>query len=109
MRDTFELLPPADIVEEYVRFHGPRKARIEDFWKKFGSKTIKAMQAGTQLLAVLWESAWEQGGGENAIRSAKALSEDEAMAICADRDFLPSLPVGGIGAKLKRRELQPHR
>ncbi|HEY7312920.1 MAG TPA: hypothetical protein VH643_26385 [Gemmataceae bacterium] len=107
MRATFKLLPPPDIVQEYVEFHGTRKARAEHFWDKFGKKTIKAMQAGTHLLAVLWESAWEEGGGDSAVRSTRALTEDEAMEICADRDFLPSLPVGGIGAKLKRPQLQP--
>ena len=66
------------------------------------------MQAGTHLLAVLWESAWEAGGGENAVRSTKALTEDEAMEICADREFVPSLPIGGFGAILKRPQLQPH-
>ncbi len=105
MRATFQLLPPPDIVQEYVEFHGPRKARAEDFWKAFGTKTIKAMQAGTHLLAVLWESAWEAGGGESGVRSTKALTEDEAMKICADRDFVPSLPVSGIGALLKHHPL----
>jgi hypothetical protein len=66
------------------------------------------MQDGTHLLAVLWESAWEAGGGESAVRTTEALTEDEAMEICADQDFLPSVPIGGIGAKLKRQQLQPH-
>jgi hypothetical protein len=111
MRATFQLLPPPAIVEAYLAnqdAHRPRKARIEDFWRKFGLKTIKAMQDGTHLLAVLWESAWEAGDGESAVRSTKALTEDKAMEICADRDFLPSLPIGGIGAKLQRHQLQPH-
>jgi hypothetical protein len=36
------------------------------------------------------------------------LTEDEAMEICADRNFCPSLPVAGIGAQLKPGQLQPH-
>jgi hypothetical protein len=107
MRDTFNLLPPADIVEQFQQFKGTKKARTEFLWKKFGTKTIKVMQDGTHLLAVLWESAWVQGGGENNIRSTKALTEAEAMDICADRNFLESLPVGSIGAQLKRPQLQP--
>jgi hypothetical protein len=111
MRDTFTLLPPPKIVEAYVEnqtAHRSHKARAEDFWKRFGTKTIKAMQAGTHLLAVLWESAWEAGGGENAVKSTKALTEDEAMEICADRDFVPSLPIGGIGAALKHHGVHVH-
>jgi hypothetical protein len=107
MRDTFELLPPADIVEAFLSFKGKRKDRADYLWKKFGTKTIKAMQAGTHLLAVLCESAWAQGDGETNVRATKAVTQDEAMALCADRDFLESLPVGSIGSKLKHPQEQP--
>jgi hypothetical protein len=108
MRDTFNLLPPADIVEAFVGFTGKPKDRAQLFWKKFGKDTIKAMQDGTHLLAVLWESAWAQGGGENNIRSIKAITRDDAMEICADSEFLESLPIKTIGSKLKHAHLQPH-
>jgi hypothetical protein len=101
MRDTFKLLPPTDIVEAYLHFKGKRKDRADYMWKKFGAKTIKAMQAGTHLLAVLWESAWAQGDGESNVRATTTVTKDQAMGICGDRDFLESLPVGSIGAKLK--------
>jgi hypothetical protein len=101
MRDTFKLLPPAAIVEAFIGFEGSRKERTEFFWKKFGAKTIRAMRGSVHLLAVLWESAWVQGSGEEKVRSTKALTPEAAMKICADRDFLPSLPISSIGTKLR--------
>ena len=108
MRSTFKLLPPPEIVAAFVQFKGPRAKRAEFLWKKFGTKTVKAMQAGTHLLAVLWESAWKQASGESAVRSVRGLTEEEAMDLCADRDFLPSLSIGSIGGKLLRPGVQMH-
>lgn len=105
---TFDQLPPRDIVDAFVQFQGPHRARADFFWKKFGTRTIKAMQAGTHLLAVLWESAWRQGDGENNISSKEPLTPEEAMTLCADRSFLESMSIGQIGAKLERRTLHAH-
>jgi hypothetical protein len=60
------------------------------------------MKLGTHLLAVLWERAWQTGGGEQAVDSVEALQPEQAMEICADLDFLPSLSIERIGAVLKR-------
>ncbi len=105
MRNTFQLLPPSAIVETFVGAGGSHDQRAEQLWDNFGAKTIQAMQSGTHLLAVLWESAWAKGGGEAAVGSTKTLSEDEAMSICSDRTFLESLTVKDIAAKLKRPDL----
>lgn len=105
MRNTFQLLPPIEIVETFVtssRQTHSHAQRASELWDKFGDKTIEVMQAGTHLLAVLWESAWVKGRGEATIRSVTAFSEDEVMSICADSSFLESLSVKSIGRKLNR-------
>jgi hypothetical protein len=102
MRDTFNTIPPMDLVDAFVEFEGKPKERSEFFWKKFGKKTIKVMQGGTHLLAVLWESAWALGDGEANVTSTRVLKEAEAMKICRDPDFLPSVTIDRIGALLKR-------
>jgi hypothetical protein len=102
MRDTFTQLPPRDIVSAYVAA-GKNKTKIAgDLWAKFGGPTITAMQDGVHLLAVIWESAWIAGGGEDKARVTDALTEDEAMGICAPDDFLPSCSVGEIGRLLSK-------
>jgi hypothetical protein len=102
MRKTFNSIPPIDIVEEFAGFDGKPKARAEHLWKKFGKKTIGVMQSGSHLLAVLWESAWALGEGETRITSVRALREAEAMKICADPDFLPSVTIDRIGSLLDK-------
>src|SRR5262249_5658096 len=102
MRNTFDRIPPADIVQAFIRHGKSKKGRADALWDEFGEKTIKCMQDWTHLLACLWESAWAVGKGEDTIHSTAALTEEEAMGICADRDFLTSCTISEIGARLKK-------
>ena len=102
MQNTFSLLPPAKIVAAYIELSDDKKTVPAQFWKKFGKKTITAMQDGTNLLAVLWESAWTAGGGEEKIRDASAIDENDAMEVCKQKDFLPSYSIAEIAVVLKR-------
>ena len=102
MRRTHKSIPPMSIVNEFGNFEGKPKERAEHLWKKFGEKTIKNMQSGAHLLAVLWESAWMTGEGEKNITSTKALTKKQAMKICANFDFIPSVTIGRIGKLLRQ-------
>jgi hypothetical protein len=74
----------------------------EAFWDAYGDGTITAMQDGTHLLAVLWESAWVAGRGESKKRDTSALKPKDAMAICASTEFLPSVTIAQIGKLLSK-------
>ena len=102
MRATFAAIPPADIVQAFVGFGKGKKGRAKAMFDKFGQDTIGVMRDGAHLLGVLWESAWSLGNGEHTVRSTHALTQKQAMQICADRNFLPSLTIDQIGAKLTR-------
>jgi hypothetical protein len=96
MRTTFKAIPPAKIVREFAEFEGKPRERAEHLWKKFGAKTLKNMKNGSHVLAVLWESAWLAGDGETKVRSARAITKEKAMDICADPDFIPSVSIARI-------------
>jgi hypothetical protein len=101
MRNTFKRLPPRDMLNVYLgRKNRENVAKL--FWGPFGKATIRVMQDGAHLLAVLWESAWIAGGGEDKSRNTKALKPETAMTICALANFLPSLSIAEIGHVLKR-------
>jgi len=73
-------------------------------WEAFGEGTIKCMQDGVHLLAVLWQSAWVAGDGDNTIPSSalRGLTKQKAMSICQDSNFLPSTSVGKIAPILRK-------
>jgi hypothetical protein len=102
MRNTFELLPPMDIVNTYIKVGKGGQAASDALWSKFGKKTIQAMQDGTHLIAVLWESAWNVGSGETKVRRTSSLTEKEAMDIVKKENFLPSMSIGTIGTILHK-------
>ena len=91
-----------DLVDTYVGVGKGGKASSDALWKAYGQKTVNVMKQGAHLVAVLWESAWEVGSGETKVRALRALTQDEAMAIISDPDFLPSMTVDEIGASLKK-------
>jgi hypothetical protein len=97
MRKTFKALPPADMLRDYLAARKKNDDPTEMFWKNYGPGTIEAMQDGTHLLAVLWESAWVAGGGEGKKPDTSALKPETAMAICAPADFLPSCSIVEVG------------
>ncbi len=104
MRTVFERIPPRRIVQFYIDSDAKPKQMAENLWAEFGAGTVKCMQDGAHLLAVLWQSAWALGDGEQAIPAAaiRELTEPEAMGICQDADFLPSVSINRIGNILRQ-------
>ncbi len=62
------------------------------------------MRDGAHLLAVLWQSAWVAGDGDQTIPAAslKALTQKKAMKIRQDEKFLPSVSIARIGDILRQ-------
>jgi hypothetical protein len=101
MRQTLTELPPEKILDAFLaKRKGDDVAKL--LWDKFDEGTISVMQNGTRLLAVLWESAWIVGGGENSSRNTAAIEEQQAMEICAEQKFLESFSIGKIGQVLSK-------
>ena len=106
MRKTFKALPPEEMLQTFLDAKKNDEDTTEAFWDRYGDGTIAAMQDGTHLLAVIWESAWVAGGGEDKKRDTSALEPDQAMAICAPADFLPSCTIVNVGQFLDKA---PHK
>lgn len=104
MRMVFERIPPRKIVQFYIDSDAKPKQLAEDMWEQFGEGTVECMQKGVHLLAVLWQSAWVAGNGDQTVSASalKALTQQKAMKICQDEDFLPSMSVGKIGDILRQ-------
>jgi hypothetical protein len=99
MRSVFTLLPPAKIVQAFIDAKGQPESTADILWARFGKNTKQAMQLGTHLLALLWESAWAQGQGETKVKNVNV--QIKPMDICANPDFLKSYTIDQIGAVLK--------
>jgi hypothetical protein len=104
MRTVFQRIPPRKIVHFFIDSDAKPKQMAEDMWNEFGEETVQCMKDGVHLLAVLWQSAWVAGNGDHTVPASglKAVQQKEAMKICQDEEFLPSVPVGKIGDVLRQ-------
>ena len=102
MRNTFNLIPPPKLVQTYIDVGKGGKPATDAMWKAYGKQTVSVMQDGAHLTALLWESAWEVGQGEANVTSTAALTQDAAMEIVSDPEFVPSTTIDKIGKLLKR-------
>jgi hypothetical protein len=93
MKAAQDRLSPMDIIEADNPSLGPKK-RAERLWNnaKVRDATITSLAESVQLLADLWTSAWERGGGPQ-VPDAKlaTFEEDDLDAVYReDHDFAPS-------------------
>lgn len=58
MWDTYHLLPPKDIVDNYID-----NRSIVSLWEEFGDRTKQTIANGAHTMAVIWQSAWKEGKG----------------------------------------------
>jgi hypothetical protein len=101
MQKTFAAIAPADLIDEYVRTEGSKPAaRADALWKKFGGGTINVMADGCLCLATLWDSAWQEGGGDAMKPVAAAISQARLEQLYQNPDFLPSHTLDTIGPLL---------
>ena len=62
MKRTIKALPPAGILNTFNA--NPGAHRTQRMWDVLGERTIDRLADGARTLAVVWRSAWEEGGGE---------------------------------------------
>jgi len=99
MRRTRARIPPIDIVERFVAIRSSdQNHKISKLlWADFGADTIKTLKDGCRTLAMIWESAWVDGGGEDVDNSLiREFDQDSIREIYEDQDFLPSVVLDDI-------------
>lgn len=99
MRRTKAAIAPADIVERFIQIKEQGESRhiSKLLWQSFGDKTIEVIEDGCRTLAMIWDSAWEDGGGPNLPDSLiKEISQTELQEIYEKQDFLPSVELDKI-------------
>jgi hypothetical protein len=83
MRRTFQTIPPADIVDAFVK--------KKDLWSEFGSDTVKVIRDGVRTLQAIWQGAWAAGNGDG-IGQARlvAAHTGELIKLYRNKNWVPS-------------------
>ena len=110
MKQTFDTISPKDIVDQFVAVQGQTPSAIADaLWEKFGADTIQVIADGSLCLAMLWDAAWEAGGGDRTIGAGDlgAIDEGVLSKLYQNPDFLPSHTIDTIGPLLSAGGVGP--
>ena len=95
MHGAFVRLPPADIIAADDPSLGPT-ARAKRFWNNLSirNRTVASLTDSVLLLAALWQSAWDKGGGDDLPADAlKTFTEKQLSDVYRHEHetFIPSL------------------
>ena len=94
MNDSQTRLAPKTIIDADDPSLGP-KARAQALWNNddIRKATVRSLADSVRVLAALWTSAWEAGGGSRVAKAKiREYEEDELKSVYRnDRRFVPSL------------------
>jgi hypothetical protein len=99
MRRTRKKVKPEDIVKAYTDIPSNQRGQKAPavLWQAFGKNTLTVMADGCNTLAMIWESAWVEGNGQQIPQSSlKAINPTTLRGIYEKQDFLPSVALGQI-------------
>lgn len=94
MDDVSKLLPPEEVVDCCVNNTG--RGRWDAIWDQLGDRTIQNIASGSHTLAILWESAWKHGGGDDQFKMADLVEfdHDTLQKLYSNKQFVPPFVLG---------------
>jgi hypothetical protein len=89
MRRTITKMPPLEIIEVWSSAEGRDKFR--KMWQELGGRTVECITDGVQVMANIWESAWNEGNGDKIAESKlNKCDSDTLESLYKDKNFLPA-------------------
>jgi hypothetical protein len=89
MKSTVDLLSPEEVLEVWRNSKG--QGKFDRMWNALGEPTIQTIAAGSHAMAVLWESAWKHGHGDNLPDAELAkVPEPDLQDLYNRKTFVPS-------------------
>lgn len=90
MKSTFDHLSPDTVIKEWRKADGD----MEKLFSKVGDETIANINNGSLTMALIWQSAWEEGNGDRFHKSDFVeIDKDLLIEIYEDKSFVPSFPL----------------
>jgi hypothetical protein len=99
MLKTFDILPPRNIVDRFKQVSEGQKPKpiANALWQSFGTQTVQVMANSCRYLAMLWESAWKEGGGKAKATAGPPITKTKLIGLYSKKPFLESCTLFTIG------------
>jgi len=103
MRSTYTTLPPQELIDVYNTIDDKKQRQVaaDILWDHFKDQTVTVLFDACRYLALLWESAWEEGDGDTTMNNLGEIDQDALKALYMDKTFLPSYTLNKISPALK--------
>jgi hypothetical protein len=89
MKATVETLPPKEVLEVWGKMKG--RGKYDGMWDALGDRTIQNIASGAHAMAVLWQSAWEEGGGDKLTKAKlRKIPQARLQALYSKKTFVQS-------------------
>jgi hypothetical protein len=66
-------------------------------WQSFNTQTVQVMANSCRYLAMLWESAWKEGGGKAKATAGPPIPKAKLIGLYSKKPFLESCTLFTIG------------
>jgi hypothetical protein len=94
MREVAKVLPPRKIIDVYEKSFAPDSPpHTQALWGAFADETGQVMALGARTLAMIWDAAWQAGGGST---NHGSIPPDALRSCYEDSNFLRSVTVDDI-------------
>jgi len=89
MKKTNQTLKPEEVIDSWKAAAGTGK--YDKMWADLGTQTIKNIAEGSKVMAILWQSAWINGNGNQIADSElKEISKQKLMSLYNRKTFAES-------------------
>ena len=89
MKKTFQNLKPEEVIDSWKAAAGSGK--YNKMWADLGTQTVKNIAEGSKVMAILWQSAWINGNGNQIADSElKEISKQKLMDLYNLKTFAES-------------------
>ena len=103
MRGICTTLPPRELIDVYNTIGNKNQKHVaaDILWDHFKDQTVTVLFDACRYLALLWDSAWEEGQGDKLIKNLGEIDQEALAALYVQKDFLPSYTLDKIGQVIR--------
>lgn len=89
MKKTIKTLPPEEVIASWKSSAGHGK--YDKMWNDLGDRTIRNIAEGAKVMAIIWQSAWLAGNGNQIPANAlKEITRQKLMGLYNKKTFAES-------------------
>jgi hypothetical protein len=103
MRGICNTLTPGELIDVYNTIDNKNQKHVaaDILWDHFKDQSINVLFDACRYLALLWDSAWEEGGGDTTMNNLGEIDQEALKELYVQKTFLPSYTLDKISQTIR--------